>query len=56
MSAAPIASLADAWAAMEAQARQSLAEAEAGQLRASSRQQARWRQVVANDELLRAQS
>lgn len=51
MSSAPIAALADAWAAMVATAEQSLAAVERGELRASARQQQRWRQVLANDEL-----
>lgn len=53
MSAAPIASLGAVWTAMVDNARASLAAVERGELRASARQQARWRAILANDEMLR---
>lgn len=52
MSGAPLTSLADAWSAMVANARQSLAAVESGELRASARQLVTWRRIIANDELL----
>ena len=56
MSAAPIASLGEVWTAMVTNARDSLAAVERGELRASVRQQQRWRAILANDELVRGES
>lgn len=56
MSTAPIGSLGAVWTAMVDNARKSLAAVERGELRASARQQQRWRAIVANDELVRGQS
>jgi hypothetical protein len=52
VSAAPTASLFDAWTAMVANARRSLAAVERGPLRTSARQQQTWRQITATEELL----
>lgn len=56
MTGAPIASLAEAWRAMVANAERSLTAVERGELRASARQRETWRRVLANDEMLRGRS
>lgn len=50
------ASLADAWAEAVTAAREFLAAVERGELRASARQQAAWRRVIANAEELDGRS